>query len=236
MKKVIKILFVISLLLFSFMPTFAVAETVSAEGESDFYYFGTSGVTNAKYFANKKLDKLCKEKGLEFYKGPIERQATGMEYSLINYTNLKCKTKKSGEKKCTVKATGICISKNNEYFSLSCGEGKKHIKGRSEMLPGGGLRIIANDGAVYTVSKQNVLADGLTKKGRMAPLTDGPYGVLCGGSANKSDKYVHKVQKYLRGRMKAHIRTCKAIQEKGGDIPAECETVKPGSGAAGSRG
>lgn len=219
-----------------YMSSLAMAETVSAEGENIFYYFGTSGERNVKYFVSEKLGKLCKKKGLELYKGPLVRRAIGMEYSLINYTNLKCKTKKSGEKKCTVKATGTCISKNNEYFSLSCGEGKKHIKGRSEMLPGGGLRIIANDGAVYTVSKQNVLADGLTKKGRMAPLTDGPYGVLCGGSANKSDKYVHKVQKYLRGRMKAHIRTCKAIQEKGGDIPAECETMKPGSGSAGSRG
>jgi len=209
---------------------------VSAVGKSDFYYLGDDAISIARNSAKDKLYGLCKKKGLKFYPGKYEKDPIGNKSSLVTFSDLKCKEKEE-RKNCSVKAEGICIAKETEYFSLSCGKGKKKIVGRSEIIRGGHLRVTSETGTVYTINKDTMLSEGLTQKGRMAPLLDIAYGTFCPKVKDKPKSLITKFKGYMRSQLEIHQKNCKEIisaaqNDKEKRIPEGCK-----SGASiGSRG
>ncbi len=194
------------------LPDMAMAvpfKSVSAKAESGFYY--SDGEDMARYKAKSKLESACSKQGMTLNEGKFNQKTN--RYSLVSFSNMSCSEKK-GKKKCSVQASGTCITKVHTWFSFSCGKGKPAVRGVLLKMPKNTYRLLADNGTSINFHGSD--------------MGKGTVRSLCNTTGASSGVLLDKLRSYVRRRSVALAEKCKSYRKKDSkeqSIPSGCENV-----------
>ncbi len=163
----------------------------------------------ARSNAVSKLRSLCIEKGLYLYEGKFHRDSVSFTFGALQYSGLGC------GKKCRVKVTGRCKTKDSEVINIACS--KKRVRGWAIGLPGGAMRIFTDNGDIINIKAASI-SNGSISSDLVASI--------CEDKVEPS--YITKLQKYfyrkIKNQREAFQKSCDEQKKKSGKLPDECKS------------